>query len=711
MGPNHPHVSVSLNNLAGLLRMQGDNEAAKPLYERALGINERAFGEDSIKLATLLGNLAGALADLGDLDGALALQERALALRVRAFGPASTDVAVTLHNLAGVLRDLGRYDEVQPMLERALEIDEQALGADHPRVALMRTTLGRFLQTQGELPAAGAHLEAALKINLDRLGPANPDVSLSRLGLASLYDVIDMPNEARALREDALEHSTHFVTDLLPSLSEREALTLVAKLRPTLDQFVATAAAPEDARITWEATLRWKGAVARALSSRHDSALAADGDTMSALADVRRQLARQTLAGGEAEGLAALRQRQEILERELAQTGGESVALGLPSADQVCAALPADAVLVDFLRYPGRDGASYLAFIVTPDCTVQRIELGPTQVIDDLVEAHRDALAAGEHPPSTDRTDARGARLGEKIWAPLAAQIGGARHALLVPDGGLTGVSFATLPDQDGYLIERLKITYLESATDLLRWDSPREKRGDLLLVGGVDYGEGPGPTCLGNAFGPLPGTAVEIETIASGRRRGETHVLRGRDADEASVIAAMPSHHTLHLATHGFFAGEQCRSGLSDGIGFDPMVLSGVVLAHANTESGPLEPHDGILTAAEVSGLNLEQTELVVLSACETGLGEVRTGQGVLGLRRAFAASGARTLVMSLWAVPDESTATLMAEFYRAQRRRGPCDALREAQLAMLQRNRAEHNDGRPSDWGAFVAAGDCGR
>ena len=198
----------------------------------------------------------------------------------------------------------------------------------------------------------------------------------------------------------------------------------------------------------------------------------------------------------------------------------------------------------------------------------------------------------------------------------------------------------------------------------------------------------------------------------------------------EGRLKTACRSPRILHLATHGFFLPDQPRDLDRDGrgIGLDvgafsgpnggparlsgpmmenPMLRSGLALAGANTwlKAGnpPEEAEDGLLTAEDVTGLDLLSTELVVLSACETGLGQVHVGEGVFGLRRAFVLAGAETLVMSLWKVPDEPTRELMEDFYgRLLAGEGRAEALRGAQLAM----KAKYPD--PFYWGAFICQGD---
>jgi len=242
----------------------------------------------------------------------------------------------------------------------------------------------------------------------------------------------------------------------------------------------------------------------------------------------------------------------------------------------------------------------------------------------------------------------------------------------------------------------------------------------DFDLSGrGADDGDLPRTRELdrsGLSFGRLPGThdeGLHIATLLGVEPWLENAVLE-------RPLKASRSPRVLHLSTHGFFlpdrepedgaAGSRSGSGRLRGSAMaNPLLRSGLALAGANTWLGegspPADAEDGILTAEDVTGLDLLATELVVLSACETGLGEVRRGEGVFGLRRAFALAGARTLVMSLWKVPDRQTQELMEDMYGRLRSGTPrAEALREAQLAMSEQYP------HPFFWGAFICQGEPG-
>ncbi len=316
----------------------------------------------------------------------------------------------------------------------------------------------------------------------------------------------------------------------------------------------------------------------------------------------------------------------------------------------------------------------------------------------------------------------------------------GCNRLLLAPDGDLTRLPFEVLPDAEGrLLLEQYAISYLSCGRDMLRFGAARSGQPteplvvadplfDLTADADVSASEVPiRSRCSRDLkrsdyhFPRLPGTHEEGERVAE--------LLGVQPWLESAALEARlkerRSPRVLHLATHGFFLTDQERDPnkesrtlemigaeagsigrLSGPLPENPLLRSGLALTGAQTwldgKSLPPDAEDGLLTAEDVTGLDLLDTELVVLSACETGLGEVRTGEGVFGLRRAFIVAGARTLVMSLWKVPDEQTRELMIDFYRrVLSGQGVADALRQAQLAMRQK----HSD--PYFWGAFHLSG----
>ena len=328
---------------------------------------------------------------------------------------------------------------------------------------------------------------------------------------------------------------------------------------------------------------------------------------------------------------------------------------------------------------------------------------------------------------------------------------GGTSASCWSPDGDLALLPFEVLPtDNGGYLIDEYQISYLSAGRDLLRFTStPVAQHAPALVVADPDFdlrsdadlpsgatgdfekepaGRRSHDLDRGGRFERLPGTAIEGERIAA---LLQVQPLVGSVALDARV-KAFHSPFILHMATHGFFLPDQpppprekplveealdmpeASSGnrlerLARRHIENPLLRSGLVLAGANTWSWggslPEEAEDGLLTAEDVASMDLSDTAMVVLSACETGLGQVHLGEGVFGLRRAFALAGARTLVMSLWKVPDRQTQKLMVDFYgRILADQPRADALREAQMALKGQCPHLHY------WGAFICQGDPG-
>jgi len=728
-GARHPDVAMAQNNLAGLLVDQGDYAAARPLYEASLDVAREVFGPKHANVAMLLNNMALMDLEQGDYDAALPLLEESLAMAVEVYGPRHPRVATSLGSLANLHRVRGDFETALQLFDQSLEITREQLGPRHPRIA---TTLGNkavLLSNQEDFAGSRVLSEEVLGIQRQSLGPHHPKVAHRLTLLAELLRSQEDIEGARPLHAEALGIMEERLARL-EGLSEREALRFLPKARLSLDSWLAGWYRPEDAEEAWQHILRFKGVVAaRTRSTRLLASVEPELAPIAADLDaVKRQVAQLTFGEVPAnervehgKRVVALVAEQDRLERDLISRSdrfrGASAEI-TPSA--LCDALPHRAVLVDFFRYGRAGELRYLAFVLRKsDCELRRVELGRAGILEAAVDSWHTVLRQGDAAPGRVRT--RGRTLSALLLDPIAAVAGDSEHWLVVPDGALGVIPFGALPTESGFAIEDRLITYLDRANDMLLEHSV--VGAGALAVGDVDYDadreESDAPRaflapCNGGDFVRLPGTSVEVEGLSSrwarSRRREPMLTLEGPGATESAVGAALEGKALAHIATHGFFATGDCKSAVDDGVGFDPMLLSGLVLAGANQPPDPLAPEDGILTASEVATLDLSAAKLVVLSACETGLGEIESGQGVLGLRRAFAIAGARTLVMSLWSIPDTETAVLMDGLYRRHLKRRPmsaAEALRQAQLEMLAAQRSAGEE-HPFAWAAFISSGD---
>ncbi|HKX26875.1 MAG TPA: CHAT domain-containing protein, partial [Blastocatellia bacterium] len=470
----------------------------------------------------------------------------------------------------------------------------------------------------------------------------------------------------------------------------------------------------------------------------------ADQQLFDQLAATRSQLAALTF--GEATTtrpdlyrtrIRSLEETVEKMEADLSVRSAGFRAQTRPVAlSAVQAALPSDGVLIEFALFTPRDlgtGRSqpprYAAFVLPARGRPGRVDLGEAAPIHRAIEEWRKALRG--------RPDARrlGAEVETMVMQPVMALLGEAGRLLIAPDGLLNLIPFAALVDEEGrYLVERYTISYLTSGRDLLRLQASEPSQTPPLVVANPIFGRAATTRTAGDSpagdqgpidsgpllFRPLPGTQGEALAIKAVMPEASL-LLRGAATEAALKQARSPR--ILHIATHGFFLDEreepltEMRGAfgrdslripvrrLNEWVAHikDPLLRSGLALSGANL--GKSQGDDGVLTALEAAGLDLRGTKLVVLSACETGVGEIQNGEGVQGLRRALVLAGSESQVMSLWPVADQGSKELMIQYYRALRKgAGLSDGLRQVQLKMLKSKTRQH----PFYWAAFIQSGE---
>jgi CHAT domain-containing protein len=415
---------------------------------------------------------------------------------------------------------------------------------------------------------------------------------------------------------------------------------------------------------------------------------------------------------------------------------------------------------------------TYSAFVLADhDAAPKMLTLGTASEVESVVSSVRrqieTAAAAGSRAAVNVENSFRESAVELKriVWDPIAPHVAAASEVLVVPDGVLHLIDLSVVPvSGERYLIENgPRFHYVGAERDIVGGGSPSSSRSVLAFgnpnfdesrqfgaLGGADFlqVEEP-PVRIASAeifrgqrascgsfqdmsFDPLPGSESEVaevvEVLKQNRKaaalRGPSSVsadiqsVTGAEATERVFKELAPHNSILHVATHGFFLGGECAT-VSEGANEEmerfqtenPLVLSGLALAGANRRAyaGPTE-EDGILTAEEISSLDLTGVDWAVLSACDTGLGEIAAGEGVLGLRRAFQIAGARTLIMSLWPVDDEVTRAWMRELYTNRFVEGmsTIDSVHEANLALLKERRDKGLSTHPFYWAGFIASGD---
>ena len=712
LGAEHPFTAISLNNLAELYRITGDYAKAEPLYLRALAIREKALGPEHFSTATSVNNLALLYKTMGDYTKAEPLYERALAIHEKAFGPEHPSTATSLNNLAGLYRSMGEYAKAEPPLRRALAICEKTLGPEHPFTA---GNLSNLAILAIDLGKAGDALELAA-----RAGKSQE---------VQLGDILSFTSEQQRL---AFQETTNPFTlpatlgsapDIAQGILHNKGVVLDSLLE---DRLVAEASK--------EAKQREVIDQLRAAKQRCTQLLMEVPKDFSAEARQRREAELKKRA-------AQVEELEATLARQVSGLGRARRALSVTVA-QVQGALADDQVLVELLRYNHYLGKNewerrYGALVIASKGEPRWVPLGAAAGIEKKVELYGKSVR-GETDETTLHSVLR--TLHDQVWAPIQKALPeGTKTVILSPDGDLNFISFATLLTvADEFLIEKYSIGYVASGRDLLRERGPSAT--ELLAVfGNPDFGskaelvaqatEASGPIAIWASemddFGnmllrALPGTEAECAGLkAQAEASGKPiEIFLGADATEAQM-REINSPRILHLATHGFFLSEskdehgsenrepgaERMSVIGDAqkerrvILKNPMHRSGLALTGAQRTleawaEGEVPPgdNDGIVTAEEVGGLELKGTWLVVLSACETGTGQAKAGEGVMGLRRGFIQAGAQNLLMTLWPISDETTVQIMLDFYkRAFASENAAHSLLEVQRDWLVKLRKE--------------------
>jgi CHAT domain-containing protein/tetratricopeptide (TPR) repeat protein len=751
-GSDSPKLGRVLTNLGAALLGTSDLERARTTLERGLALMQGGEGAETTVLARAFDLHGEVLAGLGQLDAARSDLERALALRTSTLGPEHPYVGRSLRSLGNLLARQGDRSGAQANLERAVAVVTASWGPGNPEVGLALQDLARVRLQSGDFEGSLAAALRAEQIGRERLRvmarglPDRQALRYARVRPAgcaiALAAALAAPRPARIEAAwDALVRSRALVLDeiaarrsLLAASGDSTVAALCAGLQSARARLARLAVREPEAPAQRNAdalalALREKERVEREVA-RHVSALArqAAGDSVGIAAVARALPAGSALVA--------------YARTEAPQSRCGLCALVLRTGPRRMAAVPLGACgRVDSLV---ADWRAAIAEGVAPE--------GPA-----AEQAESACRAAGE-------------QLRRAVWDPLLPHLKGARTVFLVPEGALHLVAFAALPTGDGrYLLETGPLLHvLTTERDLVRpgrfarpaagW-RPATAAGqsaDLLAVGGPDFDADPadlvarGPAPVGAVaalalrgarsacdepaelrFPALPGAALEASTVAGIYRqrvpRADVMVLTGGGATETAFKRAAQGRRVLHLATHGFVLGGACASSLESAVPAwsiastdelaagplveNPLLRAGLALAGANHrgDAGP-DRDDGILTGEEIAGLDLSGAEWVVLSACDTGLGEIAAGEGILGLRRAFAVAGARTLIASLWSVDDTDALRWMQELYVERFSRGAptAEAARAASLAVLRDYRARGQAASPFHWAAFVPTGD---
>ncbi len=768
---NSPDAGRAISNLAALYGRKGDLAKAKAMLQRSVETIERAQGPDHPSLVNPLINLGSAYFTENDFARAELFYQRAVNIAEKARSPETPVYAGALYSLANILVAKGDFAQAKKYQRQALTMRERLLGAENQQVGDSLAQGAVIAAFQGQFTAAEPVQQRALSIAEKALGPDHPTVADRLNSLTRIYTAQNDFAKAVATQTRATDVSERGLAYNLAAGSERAKAAYLSTFANETDRTISLHAdfAPEDATARGLALTTILRRKARALDATIDSLAAlrqratpADRALLDQLRTTRMQIAQlaigplppRTTRAEQQTRLRTLNEQREKLEDQISRSSAEFRAQAQPvTVAAIQALIPERAALVEFVAYrpynpkytkPAEQfGAPrYAAYVLQPAGSERWVKLGDKRTLDDAIEKLRQALR------NRQRRDVKQlARAVDKlVMQPLRPLLGTARHVLLAPDGSLNLVPFAALVDErNQYLVHRYTFSYLTSGRDLLRLAVKAPRRQTALIVTNPDFGPGSGEAGTGARmlkyrqltpeeggkgsvladayFPPLSATAGEARALK--RLLPAAELLSNDQATEAR-LKQVQAPDILHIATHGFFLGDvnnddqfgaQRSASVTTTNVVNPLLRSGLALAGANQLTSGTD--DGILTALEAASLNLWGTRLVVLSACDTGVGEVKNGEGVYGLRRALLLAGAETQVMSLWPVSDRGTRELMIDYYRRlQRGAGRAAALRAVQLRLLttvaspragNTQRGTRRDySHPYYWASFIPSGE---
>ena len=689
LGEEHPDYAASLNNLAGLYEEMGEYARAEPLLLKARDIWKKVLGEEHTDYVTSLNNLASLYQRMGEYARAEPLYIKARDIRKKVLGEEHPDYAASLHNLAGLYRAMGDYAKAEPLArESIIRETEFASGV------LSFLPEARALALHNKLSGCGPLLSVLRRMPPPKGAEAYAAVWKTR---AVVSRTVRERRKAIAQSPQAEE-----LFGRLESTAQQLAQLTLSAVRPDQREARQKRLAelndekerlePELARVSSQ--FRATREIAAAKPTELVRLLAKDA----AVVEFIGVKVWSPPPGGRGK-LVAEKHYDAFVLRPSADHEADNVAW-VPLG----AATPINGAIAQWrAEITGRPHPNPLP----KGEGTKKLPLPPA------------GEGRGEGALQPDRF------LREKVWDKIEPHLAGCSTVIIIPDGDLCFLPWPALPGRKPgtCLIEDYAIATAPSGHQLYAMlTEPPAADGNLLLAGGVAYDRVPvgtavpasltaakeaagkaGPTDLLVAertrspamktkatWVALPGTEKEIDEIRSlWAAKSAPLTLRGAAASEKVLREQLPGSRYVHLATHGFFADPAFRSMFGHDIqgeqlfggpelvtakragvtARNPLILSGIVLAGANlppkTDSlGLPTGEDGILTAEEIVNLDLRGTELVVLSACDTGLGSVAGGEGVMGLTRAFHLAGARNVIASLWKVDDQATAAPDAAF-----------------------------------------------
>lgn len=755
-GPNSPSVAASLNNTGVLNFRLAKYSLAEQDFENARKILVSNNLQQSMQMATVMNNEALLLEELGRLPAAEKILTDAIAIveglqnlksknqlrflsnlallyqrgkkyteaekiylnMERRLGKNNPDYASMLTNQAGLYLVMGKPEKVEEILKKAAAIFKSNFGEVNPAYARVMNDLGNFYRMQARYPEAEKQLDKALALREQILGKAHPDYVETREDQAILYWKMKLWSKSMIIYKEVMYQTLEFINNYFPPMSEAEKTKfwdVLAQRFQRYDNFSIEASLENPTVLvdlfeyqlaTKALLLNSTSKVKSAILKSKDQKLIADYVTWLDQKETLAQLYAYTREELKAEkiNVDSIERSANALERSLSSRSAEfsqSFTVKPITYAQVKSQLTDTEALVEVVRITGFDqtfteDVKYVALVIVKNQDQPKLVMLPNGINMETRAAkfYRNAINL-----KIEDKNSYGI-----YWEPIERELGGKKVVYLTPDGVYNQINIYTLrkPGSD-YLIKSMDVILLGNSKDLvsIKARKPRPVKKNATLIGFPDYG--------GNAVTALPGTKVEVEAISKMLKTGgyQVNLFTQKLASETTV-KNIKGQSLVHIATHGYFLKDAAIGISDDNAATNPLLRSGLILAGGGAtvdgeKTSDLQNNDnGILTAYEAMNLDLSGTDLLILSACETGLGEIKAGEGVYGLQRALQVAGAEAIIMSLWKVDDAGTQQLMTSFFSNWLKgSGKQKSFKQAQLQLM----AKYPE--PYYWGAFMLIG----
>jgi CHAT domain-containing protein/Tfp pilus assembly protein PilF len=729
LGEKNSLYASSLNNLASIYDDIGQYDRAEELYIEALNIKREVVGEKHPDYAVSLNNLAIIYFKINQLDKAEPLFKEALLIRKEKLGEKHPLYAISLNNLAKLYQRKKLYNKSEELIKESINIEKKIFGEMHPEYAISLHNLGGLYIDMKLYEKAEPILKEALQIFTEVLGEKHPKYTESLFSLALLYDVTMKQDKAEKCFIDICKNYLMQIDSYYPSLSEKEKLQFINTLNEKFDVFysfclrryfvnnsltsdIFALRIPSKGTVlssTSKLRERIYNSKDKELIELYDRLVVkkAEVSKASSLTVEERKIKNLDLINLESEANEI--EKELGVKSEMYRSEFEPKKINWLSIKK---SLKQDESAIEFInfRYYDKgwtDTIFYIALVIRPDFEYPKLVRLCTE--KQLNEILNSSIGLKE---SYIQNKEKSLKLYSTLWKPIEELLSGVNKIYISTSGLLCKLSFSALStSEDKLLCDKYSFYYLGNLKEVAM-NKEREKEigktenFSAAILGGIIYDDDsllsrnieakflrgkeeewnpPAEMILKNApktmvtkWNYLPGTLSESDKIKSLFEKNNLNVkeFTGSNANEEvfKSLSSINSPTVLHISTHGYFFPEPDMEYRETGrnpykISDNPMFRSGLILAGANrvwTGGSEIEGvENGILTAYEVANMNLLNTELVVLSACETGLGDIKGGEGVYGLQRAFKVAGAKTIIMSLWKVPDKETVELMELFY----------------------------------------------